>query len=146
MVQLLSALIYISLNAVFGSFDRFWCFLLGCPNIRFWSHLTLFFFLSWTRQCFCSSFTFALDLLSRKRHLWVLLPTTRFTLFITISPTFDKALESKRKLVTACYIRASKVLKGILKVLLSVTENSKSGVCSRNRDIKCDSKSSYLSS
>lgn len=28
----------------FCSSARFWCFLLGCPNVRFWLHLILFFF------------------------------------------------------------------------------------------------------
>lgn len=60
---------------------------------------------------------------------------------------FDKGLQSKRKLVIECYIDVTKELKGILKALLSVTESLNQGfVLDRNRDVKCGSKSSDLSS
>lgn len=63
---LLWALPDVPLNSGCCVLLRFWCFLLGCPNIRFWLNFTLLFFHG--QSGFFPSFTLALNLLSRKWH------------------------------------------------------------------------------
>lgn len=57
-----------------------------------------------------------------------------YHLHTTVQPR--SLVKKKKKLVTEGYINAIEELKGNIKVLPSVTENLKSGVCTRNKDNK----------
>lgn len=101
----------------------------------FWLHPDSVF-LSWIRWCFCSSFTFALDILFFWSGIFgILLSYHKIYSAYHLHSVWQRSLV-KRKLVIEHYIHVTKELKGILEVLLSATESLKSGfVLDRDRDV-----------